>query len=102
MSTKATESRQFLWQRRRKRLRIFESVFKVMHQQGNLAFGQVIGNQVDDKSERNRDGQEKSGKLIWNLGMYIRRLDPNEIRKKTGLQECDNSRSHIFLARKTS
>lgn len=40
------------------------SMFKVMHQQGNLAFGQVNVNQVYDKCERNRDGQEKSGRLI--------------------------------------
>lgn len=59
------------------------SVFKVMNRLGNVAFGQYIGNQVDDKGEKNRDGSEKPGRLIWYLKTYIKRLDPNVTRKKT-------------------
>ena len=49
-----------------------------------------------------RNEQEKSGTLIWNLETHVRRLDPNEIRKKTGLQECDDSHFHRFLEKKAS
>lgn len=59
------------------------SVFKVMNRLGNVAFGQNLGNQVDDKSGKNRDGSEKLGRLIWYLKTYVKRLDPNVTRKKT-------------------
>lgn len=41
------------------RLETFEFCVKVMNRWGNLTFGQDIGVQVDGKSERNRNGQEK-------------------------------------------
>lgn len=62
-----------------------------MNRQGNSSFDQDIGNQGDGKSVRKRDGQEKLGRLIYHLETYVRRLDPNVIRKKTGLQDCDYS-----------
>lgn len=59
------------------------SVFKVMNRLGNVAFGQNLGNQVDDKNGKNRDGSEKLGRLIWYLKTYVKRLDSNVTRKKT-------------------
>lgn len=95
-------SKQFLGQRWMKKLGTFEFCVQSDNRQGNLVSGQGIGNQVDGKS-RNRNGQEKSLRLlIWHLETYTKRLDPKVIRKKTGLQECDNSYSDLFLARKKS
>lgn len=45
----------------------FEFCVKVMNRWGNSTFGQDIAVQVDGKSGRNRNGQEKTGELIWHL-----------------------------------
>lgn len=64
------------------RLETFEFCVKVMNRWGNLTFGQDIGVQVDGKSERNRNGQEKkTRKLIWHL----------ETSKETG-PKCDKKK----------
>ena len=86
-----------------KKLGTFEFCVQSDNRQGNLVWGQGIGNQVDGKSRKNRNGQEKALRLlIWHLETYTKRLDPKVTRKKTGPQECDNSHSDLFLARRKS